>query len=66
MRIPFSKTAQFLGRNGKFSASGLGIYPETDRIVLLPITSKARMGRCEIEIPKEDLQTIIIALQRLL
>jgi hypothetical protein len=48
--IPYAKGAQFLGRNGTFRSTGLEIYSAAS-VVLRPITSKGKTGRCGIEIP---------------
>jgi hypothetical protein len=64
--IPYAKDTQFLGRNGTFRATGLEIYSSAS-VVLRPITSKGKTGRCGIEIPAnpETLRQIAAELTRI-
>ncbi len=68
-RIKFNYNRTFLGRNGGFHQSGLEItnidtatYPS---ILLEPITSKNKTGRCFMEIPKENIQELIDILEKI-
>lgn len=67
--MKFTKQTTFLGRNGVFKATGLEItrcLDADDRsvIVLEPVTSKGVTGRCNIEIPPEDIPALIVELQK--
>lgn len=55
----------FLGRNGYFKAIGVNVYITHDNkeIWLAPITSKEALGRCEIQIPVEDIPALITEMQ---
>lgn len=70
--IKYSITRNFLGRNGVYSCKGIEItdmnrpkdnskYPY---IMLEPITSKNKIGRCFIEIPRENIQEVINILEK--
>lgn len=62
----FQKNVLFLGRNGTFKATGLEIR-EFNRIInLSPITSQHKLASCFVQIPIEDIPTIIKALTRFL
>ncbi len=56
--IYFKRNTKFLGRNGKFNCSGLHFTDNRlvgeDNISIEPITSKDLVGRCRIEIPREE------------
>ena len=58
-----SRRTQFLGRNGSGHQTGVSVYGTTGATVIIePITSKGTVGRCFIEIPKEDIPNFIDAL----
>lgn len=66
--MKFTKTTDFLGRNGMFTATGLEITAcittgNNSVITLSPITSKEQIARCFIEIPREDIPALIAELQ---
>lgn len=64
--IKFNHRVTFLGRNGTMKSIGVEVMnsPDLDGLVYLtPITSKNTPGRCEIQIPKENLPELIEALQ---
>lgn len=68
--MKFSKPTTFLGRNGMFAATGLEINPYLTAdnhsvVVLEPVTSRGVIGRCNIEIPVEDIPSLIAELQAL-
>jgi len=68
--MKFTKTTTFTGRNGCFKATGLelSVYlkPNNDSVIVLePITSRDIIGRCQIEIPREDIPALIAELQKL-
>lgn len=61
--IEFSRGVNFIGRNGYFMSSGIQMIKSArrggDNIELYPITSKGNIGNCLMEIPLEDLDTVI-------
>lgn len=72
MEIKFSRTTDFLGRNGSFQCTGLSIHrinPSlskflgSNHITIFPITSKNKIGRCFIVIPQENVSEVCAALQ---
>lgn len=69
MNVPFSRQTNFLGRNGYFKCSGLDLCKgglRDDLVILSPLTSRGYIGRCELDIPFEDLPALIAGLQKLL
>ena len=69
MNVLFSRQTNFLGRNGYMKCSGLDLCKGglRDALVRLsPLTSQGYIGRCELEIPLEDLPALIARLQKLL
>lgn len=68
-KVMFSKSLHFMGRNGYYKAIGLEMwkyneYPELG-VQIYPITSKNKLGNCQIEIPLEDIDTFIQILKEL-
>ena len=63
-RIQNSRETAFLGRNGTGKCAGFDFFKSNDNnsVVVTPLTSKMAMGRCEIQIPLEDLQEFVKAL----
>lgn len=63
--VPLTDEGNFTGRNGYFKAIGIEvIYSRaTRRIMITPITSKGRPGRCDITIPQRDAAKLIRALK---
>lgn len=57
---------RFTGRNGYFKMKGwtLSTYPG-GKVMISPLNSRGNMARCDMEIPKEDLDLFIIHLQKL-
>lgn len=58
-----------MGRNGVFKATGLALTKcidsnEQSVIVIEPVTSKQVAGRCNIEIPIEDIPALIAELKK--
>ena len=53
----------YTGRNGTFKCIGLHILNGGSYIVLAPINSKDTAGHCFIDIPVEDLDSVINALK---
>lgn len=66
MTITFTKPAEFIGRNGLFTAGGLDVILDTssDIIALQPKTRQDKFANCIIEIPTADIPTFIAALQK--
>ena len=70
MDITFKKTVNFLGRNGMFKQTGMAIDlverefkdKTTSTIELEPFTSRGVIGRAMLEIPLEDVPSVIAAL----
>jgi len=60
--INWEKNTGYLGRNGSFKCNGLSIYHGNDEVFLEPITSKGKIGRCYIRIPKDKLKDFVAAL----
>lgn len=65
-QVKFAKTTGFLGRNGYMKCSGIDLSSSTDVVTLSPLTSRGDVGRCNIEIPLDNLPEVIAKLQRLL
>ncbi len=59
----FSSEASALGRNGPLIQTGLSIHRYNRSVLLRPVTSRDIDGRCEIEIPRDDLAEVIKILQ---
>jgi hypothetical protein len=62
----------FTGRNGTFFCTGvylellgLGTPESVRRLTIMPVTSKGRAGRCDIDIPVDKLDELITALTSL-
>jgi hypothetical protein len=69
MNLLFSQQTNSLGRNGYMKCSGLDLCKgglRDDLMLLSPLTSRGHVGRCELEIPLEDLPALIAGLQKLL
>jgi len=61
--VKFTRPGKFTGRNGYFKASGINIIDISDDMIMIaPLTSRNKIGRCDISIPKEDVETFIDAL----
>ncbi len=57
----------FLGRNGMFRSTGVEVTVfqlGSGLVWIEPVTSKDKAGRCRIEVPVEDLDKLIEALQK--
>lgn len=62
-QIDFSRIVTFTGRNGTFKCKGIEIMEISDnRIMLSPVTSLGSIGRCNIDIPFENLQEFVDSL----
>jgi hypothetical protein len=64
----YENTGNFLGRNGFFKATGLNLLTTVDEkhVVIAPITSKGKVGRCEMWIPVESIEDLIRELYSIL
>jgi hypothetical protein len=69
---PAHDSVTFTGRNGTFLCAGvyleilgLGTPESVRRLMIMPITSKGRGGRCDIDIPVDKLDELIAALTSL-
>jgi len=71
MDITYKRTVNFIGRNGMFKQSGIAIDlterefkdKTTSTVELQPFTSRGEIGRAMLEIPLEDVPSVIKALQ---
>ena len=64
--VLFSRLTKFTGRNGYMKCSGISLTRQDNSILLAPRTSRGFIGRCDVEIPLEDLPALIAGLQALL
>jgi hypothetical protein len=63
--LKYKRTANFLGRNGMFKQTGISVATTGAKSVTLqPFTSKGIIGRAWLEIPLEDVPSVIAALQK--
>jgi hypothetical protein len=55
----------FTGRNGYMMQGGIEVHPygHKDSLMLAPLTSKGKVGRCDMEIPLDRLPEFIALLQ---
>jgi hypothetical protein len=61
--IEFTRKTKFTGRNGYFNASGIELMKISDnKIMITPITGRGEPGRCDIEIPIENIRDLIYEL----
>jgi hypothetical protein len=64
MYVNYKSIVNFEGRNGYFKQGGLAIQELGDgKVALFPLTSKGDIARCMIEIPVDDLETVINTLE---
>lgn len=61
--INFKRTVGFLGRNGYYQSRGIEMFGESI-LYISPITSRGHRGRCEIQIPRENIQELIDILNK--
>lgn len=64
--VHFSRQTNFTGRNGYMKCSGINLLRQENSVLLAPLTSRGCIGRCDVEIPLEDLPALIAGLQALL
>jgi len=65
MDIKYTKQVHFIGRNGYFKQSGLVVQAhEGEMVVIMPLTSRGVTGNCMLDIPLEDVPSVIDALQK--
>ena len=64
--LKYKRTVNFLGRNGMFKQSGVAVTktPGQTLVTLQPFTSRGDIGRAWLEIPLEDVPSVIAALQK--
>lgn len=65
-QIHFTRTTSFLGRNGCFKATGLTIFKLDDVLQIYPVTSKDKLGKCNICIPQSSVPELIDTLKSFL
>lgn len=65
--IKFTRQTNFTGRNGYMKCGGIEVmgFDHKSMVQVAPITSKGAVGRCDIEIPLEDVPALIAALQEI-
>ena len=63
--IKFNRIVHFTGRNGHFKCSGITVIDNNTDITLLPLTSKGLQGNSMIDIPKEHIDELIDALNKM-
>ena len=62
--IKYGKTVTFQGRNGNFKQAGIRIWRGSNKEVWLePVTGKGGIGNCWIQIPPENVDAVVKALQ---
>jgi hypothetical protein len=66
-RIDFASNATFLGRNGEFISTGLDIVGLSfaSEVMISPITSKNKIGRCNLCIPYNSIPALRKALKKI-
>ncbi len=64
--ITFARPQHFLGRNGYFNANGISISNDAhnNTVDLEPLTSRNEIGQAILEIPVEDVPSVIEALRK--
>jgi hypothetical protein len=62
--IMYTRVLEFLGRNGHFKCAGITVTATPTYVCLMPITSKKAQGRAFIDVPMEDVDSLIAALQK--
>lgn len=67
VQVRWERQTNFTGRNGYMKCSGVNFCPlaHNDSLLLLAITSRGNVARCDIEIPNEAIPELIEALQKL-
>ena len=65
LQIGWNRTTNFTGRNGYMQCKGMDVLtlPGSNSVMLSPLTSRGKVGRCDIEVPIEALPQLIEALQ---
>jgi hypothetical protein len=63
--VKFTRQTNFTGRNGYHKCSGIELWVMNGQqaVNIAPLTSKGVVGRCDIEVPLEDVPALIAALQ---
>lgn len=61
IHIPLSQQTNFTGRNGYFTMTELDILEMSNdkTIMLIPVTTKKKWARCDIEVPVRDIPQLI-------
>ena len=63
LKMSFGRLCQYLGRNGYAKQHGLLVWESNQITRFAPINSKGHDSAAEIQIPTEELPTLIAALQ---
>jgi len=66
-KLTWKRTTNFTGRNGFLKCNGLDLLKmiHNKSILISPITSKGKIGRCDIEVPLEAIPAVIQELERM-
>jgi len=66
--IKFSRTVQSIGRNGIIKQTGISLCTDgvNKTVIIEPINSKGQIAKCFMEIPLEDVPSVIEALEKML
>ncbi len=65
LKMSFGRLCQYLGRNGYGHQHGLLVWEQNRITRFAPINSKGGDSAAQIQIPTEELPTLIAALQRI-
>ena len=67
-QVKFARQTNFTGRNGYFACSGIEVLHlnHNNSVMLSPLTSRGVVGRCDIEVPLENVPDLIAQLQALI
>ena len=62
------RQTNFTGRNGYFACGGIEVLHlnHNNSVMLSPLTSRGVVGRCDIEVPLENVPDLIVQLQALI
>lgn len=61
----FSKEVQYTGRNGTGRQKGIDVELFKSVVFVRPVNSKGDTANCEIQVPVEDLDELILGLMQL-
>ena len=66
-QVKFERQTHFTGRNGYGKCNGIDLLPldHNKSLMIAPLTSRGDVGRCDIEVPMENLPELIAKLQEI-